>query len=394
MRKIVAVILICTLAFWLAACANGGSQTTVGETTDNGVAATTTEASTTSEASTKNIEYPFEFNSTDDGFNPITDEDSMTFAEMREEFGAVPKPDGSIYLAGNLKALENEFWRNCTNGWEDWAAYCQSIGVDITIAAQSPTSEEDDEDQILIMNNQISAGADAIMLAPISDSNCLSAVDDAHSAGIPVFSINNEFQGCDGFIGPNSYETGVMAAEHLVSLVGDKEVNVCMVIGMPESGVCIFRAAGFTDTIAKYPNIHMIASQNADWDRQTAKDLAQTWIEQYDDIDAFYCLNDNMALGVVEAVKESSEYVIGENMYILSVDGISEAYDAVRAGDLTSTIAFPPYYLAQMGAEVTVRKLMGQDLPRVIYTPQVVITADNVDSDEAGLVNWTDTQFE
>ena len=102
---------------------------------------------------------------------------------------------------------------------------------------------------------------------------------------------------------------------------------------------------------ANAKDIEIVAKQNADWDRQKSKDLADTWIKQYPDLNAIFCNNDTMALGVVEAVKSS-----GKDILVVGVDGIGEAYDSIRRGELDATIDSFPFYKAQNAGEVMLRR--------------------------------------
>ena len=94
----------------------------------------------------------------------------------------------------------------------------------------------------------------------------------------------------------------------------------------------------------------------------------------------FYANNDGMALGVVEAVKAAGK--LG-SVAVIGTDGISDAYASIRAGELTGTIDSFPVLTGEIAMEVVLRLLNGDDLPRVVATPQALITADNVDSFKA-----------
>ena len=149
------------------------------------------------------------------------------------------------------------------------------------------------------------------------------------------------------------------------------------------------RTAGFKDWIkSNNSGLEVAAEQNADWDRQKAKELATTWIAQYPDMKAIFCNNDDMALGVVEAVEEA-----GSDILVVGVDGIGEAYDSIRAGKLDATVDSFPYYMAQVATECTLRVLAGQDVPHVVATPQALIDSENVDEDAAKIINWVDTAY-
>ena len=84
-----------------------------------------------------------------------------------------------------------------------------------------------------------------------------------------------------------------------------------------------------------------------------------------------------MALGVVEAVKAAGKQ---DQTVVFGTDGISDAYAAIRAGDLTGTVDSFPVLTGEVALEVALRLLAGQDLPRVVATPQALITKDNVET--------------
>jgi ABC-type sugar transport system, periplasmic component len=128
--------------------------------------------------------------------------------------------------------------------------------------------------------------------------------------------------------------------------------------------------------------------QNADWNRQKARDLAQIWINKHDDLAAIFCNNDTMALGVQEAVNAS-----GRDILVVGVDGIGEAYDSIRRGEMDATVDSFPFYKGQIAVELALRVLGGQDLPRVVWTPQALIDSSNVDAEAAQIISWSDPEF-
>ena len=53
---------------------------------------------------------------------------------------------------------------------------------------------------------------------------------------------------------------------------------------------------------------------------------------------------------------------------------------AIKAGDLTGTVDSFPVLTGEVAMEVALRLMAGQDLPRVVATPQALITKDNVET--------------
>ena len=121
----------------------------------------------------------------------------------------------------------------------------------------------------------------------------------------------------------------------------------------------------------------MVASVPGNWDRQIAYDAAATILQQNPDLVGFYANNDGMALGVVEAVKAAG---LQDKVVVFGTDGISDAYASIRAGELTGTVDSFPVLTGEVAMEAALRLLGKQDLPRVVSTPQALITKDNVES--------------
>lgn len=63
---------------------------------------------------------------------------------------------------------------------------------------------------------------------------------------------------------------------------------------------------------------------------------------------------------------------------MFGTDGISDAYASIRAGELDGTVDPFPVQIGEVAMEVSLRLLGGQDLPRVVPTPQELVTQENV----------------
>jgi ribose transport system substrate-binding protein len=152
---------------------------------------------------------------------------------------------------------------------------------------------------------------------------------------------------------------------------------VAVIEGQPGVYAAGQRTAGFTETITAAGKFEVVASVPANWSREEAFNAAATILQQYPDLIGFYANNDGMALGVVEAVKAAGKQ---DSVVVFGTDGVSDAYAAIRAGDLTGTVDSFPVLTGEIAMEVSLRLLAGQALPRVVATPQALITKDNVET--------------
>lgn len=137
------------------------------------------------------------------------------------------------------------------------------------------------------------------------------------------------------------------------------------------------RTAGFTDTITEGGAFEVVASVPGNWDRQAAYDATTNILQQHPDLVGVYANNDGMALGVVEAVKAAG---LDEQVSVFGTDGISDAYASIRAGELDGTVDSFPVLTGEVAMDVALRLLGGQDLPRVVTTPQALVTQENVET--------------
>ena len=55
--------------------------------------------------------------------------------------------------------------------------------------------------------------------------------------------------------------------------------------------------------IAQYPNIEVLATEPADWDRAKAAQLWESYLDTYSNISAAFFHNDDMALAALEVIR-------------------------------------------------------------------------------------------
>jgi ribose transport system substrate-binding protein len=324
----------------------------------------------------------------DEPFNPDT-ADGMDFGIMRDQFGPVPDPGANVRLGAVAKAFENEYWRTLRTGMETAETMLKDRGYDVIVDVRSALGEGDEQGQLAVVNDLVNKEYTALLLSPITDSNLVPGVERAARAGIPTINVNDGLINiAPNFVGPRAVQNGELAAEWIANQLGG-EGKVAIVIGMPTAFAARQRTLGFEQWMTQNaPGIEIVEQQNADWNRGRARDLAEIWINTHEDLAAIFCNNDTMALGVQEAVNAS-----GRDILVVGVDGIGEAYDSIRAGEMDATVDSFPFYKGQIAVEAALRVLGGQDLPRVIWTPQALIDSTNVDVPAAEIIGWQDPTF-
>lgn len=303
--------------------------------------------------------------------NSDTETDRIDWSALSSEFGEVPAAPEGTSVGGVSKTLTNEYWRSLGEGY---AAYAETAGVEFVY--QAAQSEGDQLGQLSIAENLISQGFDALLFSPQTDSNLQPALESAQAQDIPVVNVNDAvIPGARHYVGNVQRDNGVRVAQWFVENRPEGG-KVAVIEGQAGVFAAGQRTDGFTATIEQAGNFEVVASVPGNWDRQLSYDAAATILQQHPDLVGFYANNDGMALGVVEAVKAAG---LQYQVVVFGTDGISDAYESIRAGELTGTVDSFPVLTGEVAMEVALRLVGGQDLPRVIATPQALITADNVE---------------
>lgn len=303
------------------------------------------------------------------GFSPDDEKDAINYDQLAAKFGPIPAPTADLRIAAVMKALSNEYWQLLKQGYEKEAAKYK-----VTVDAQAPNNESDQLAQLSMMNTMISKGYQVFLVSPQSDTNLLPGVEKAMGEGRQVLNVDDALvSNAPHFVGNVQRDNGVNVANWLIK--NTKGGLVAIIEGQAGVYAARQRTAGFKDTITKDSRFKLVASVPGDWDRQKAFNAARDILRRNPDLLAFYCNNDTMALGVVEAVKAANR--LGKTL-VFGTDGIKAAYESIKKGELTGTVDSFPIWTGQISVDVALRLHAGQKLPRVITTPQAVVTKDNI----------------
>ncbi|MCW1919016.1 substrate-binding domain-containing protein [Rhodobacter sp. KR11] len=304
--------------------------------------------------------------------NSDSEPDRMDWSELEAKFGPLPAPAAGTKVGGVSKTLTNEYWRSLGQGYQNVA---DKLGL--TFVYQAAQNEGDQLGQLSIAEDLIAQGFAALLFSPQTDANLVPAVEKAKAAGIPVLNVNDAvIPTAEHYVGNVQKDNGVRVAQWFIDNRPDGG-KVAVIEGQPGVYAAGQRTAGFTETINASGKFEVVASVPANWSREEAFNAASTILQQYPDLTGFYANNDGMALGVVEAVKAAGK---AETVAVFGTDGISDAYAAIKSGDLTGTVDSFPILTGEVAMEVALRLMAGQDLPRVVATPQALITKDNIDT--------------
>nr|WP_240973071.1 substrate-binding domain-containing protein [Nonomuraea sp. FMUSA5-5] len=151
--------------------------------------------------------------------------------------------------------------------------------------------------------------------------------------------------------------------------------KVVEIQGILGTNVAQDRSKGFQQQIATHKDIRVVATQAADFDRAKALNVMTNVLQANPDIDGVYAANDEMAMGVLAALKARN--LVGK-VKVVGNDGIADALAAVAAGQMYATNAESPFALGQKVISLAGDVLGGKQVQPDETLRGELVTKDNV----------------
>lgn len=255
-----------------------------------------------------------------------------------DDDSGTPSTSDTTGSAGGTMAIitvdpSNPYWKAEIDTAQ---AEAQRLGYQTTVNAHN----NDQTKQIQFIDAAISAKVKAIILDPAGASESIGAVQKATDAGIPVFLVNAEIneQGiAKSQIVSNNAQGATLGAQEWVKAMGGKGTYVEL-FGQPTDNNAKVRSDAYHAVIDQYPDLKLLQTETANWDRQEGKQKMEIMLQAHPDITGVISGNDEMALGAVQALKDQGKLA---QVKVLAFDGNDDAVAAVAAGELVATVLQP-----------------------------------------------------
>lgn len=300
-------------------------------------------------------------------------------AQVDEDLAPLPDKDSGKKLAAIESTLSNSFWVTMQEGYEDAA---EEYGVSIDI--QATDSDTDTAGQLDILNNMLVQDYDAIAVSPLTEDCLISGIVSANQQGVTVITTGNEVNeealeeaggSLDAKITVDFHNQGVLGAQYIVDQ-NNGEGQVAIIAGNEGATQSDARRDGAKETFEK-AGMDVVAVEQCDFDAQKAYDAATAIIEANPDLVGIACGNDDMALGVVQALEEKG---LNDQVTVVGVDFTEEAKAAIEDGSYDASVAMSPYLMGKEAVIIMLKELQGEDVSSIgDSTPMAVVDADNVD---------------
>ena len=291
-----------------------------------------------------------------------------------------PTENGPPKVALIMKSLANEFFVNMASG----AKQHQADNFDrYELIVNGIKDESDLGQQVILVEQMIARGVDAIVIAPADSKALVPVLKRAHQAGLIVVNIDNKLDAAilqqSGisipFVGPDNREGARVVARHLATdlQAGD---HVAIIGGISTAFNAQQRQLGFEDVMQE-AGMNIVSVQSGEWQQAKASTIAAALIIEHPDLKAILCSNDNMAIGAIAAIKRAGKS--GE-IQVVGFDNISASHDLLRSGSLLATADQYGSQLAIFGIEYALDILVNNRVTADKKTPVDLVTAASLAS--------------
>ena len=254
-----------------------------------------------------------------------------------------PAAGGKTYsdlVVGFAQIGAESEWRTAETG--SIKASAEELGVELKFS----DAQQQQENQIKAVRSFIAQQVDVIGIAPVVESGWETVFQEAKDAGIPIIFVDRKAAVSDDlyttFIGSDFVLEGYNACLEMSKLLGG-EGKIIELQGTTGADPAIERKEGFEDCIAKEASgLEILDSQTGDFTRAKGKEVMEAFLKTHgEDIDGVYAHNDDMAIGAIQAIEEYG-LKPGEDIMIVSIDGVRGAFEAMVEGKLNCTVECNP----------------------------------------------------
>lgn len=283
-------------------------------------------------------------------------------------------------IAVIVKTTNSNFWQNVNKG----ATAAVDGQSDITMTFDGPASESDIAAEVNMVDNAVNKGVAGIVLAPSDPDALVPAVKRANESGIPVAIIDSALSDAgkgtyQTFLSTDNCAAGKLAADKMIELTGG-EGKVAVMSYVAGVGSEIGRVGCFVDKIKADSKIEIVGPYYSQSQMATALNQTTDVLAANPDLKGIFGANEPTAVGMGRAIKQAGK---AGQVAAIGFDGNKDLQDFVKDGTLNAILVQGSFQMGEKGVQAIMELMDGKSVEPQIDTGVVLVTKDNIDSDEA-----------
>ncbi len=235
-----------------------------------------------------------------------------------------------------------------------------------------------DDTENSLIENAITNKFDVIIIQPNNGESQRPYAVKVVQAGIFCITTNARIAGIAGAssVDADPYEQAAVNARMALKQI-PQNAKVVVLDGPPGNFHADSRRVSWqNEFFAKRPDVKIVGEQIANWNKDEAMRYMEDWVQANPKIDAIISMNDNMAAGAIEVIKNKPAY---KSTLSYGVDGTAEACLLIKAGLMTSTCLQSAYALAEKILDTTNKLVTGKSGQINTDIDAPLVNKDNVD---------------
>lgn len=220
-------------------------------------------------------------------------------------------------------------------------------------------------------------GLDALVILPTDPDQLVNAIKEVKAKGTFVTIVDRAPSVMDNsvrdlYVAGNNPALGQVAGEYIKNTTPDAQVVVIRGLPIP---IDQQRQDGFDKGI-EGSNVKVLERQYGNWSRDDAFKVMQDYLTKYPKIDVVWCQDDDMAVGVLQAIEQAGRKDI---QYVVAGAGSKDMIKRVMDGDkmIPVDVLYPPAMIGT-AMELTAAAVFNQVPVHGTYTlDATLITKDN-----------------
>lgn len=269
------------------------------------------------------------------------------------------------------KSVVHPYWAKCRRGME---AAAKELGVQAVF--DGPTSN-DLAKQIEIIEGYIAKHVTGIAISPNDPRGVEEVIKKAVRRDIMVVTFDSDAPGSERmmYIGTVNREAGRVAGRAMVRALGGKG-TIAILHGSLTAQNLRERLEGFREVVDKEEGLKVVALEENRDDAALALTQAESILQKYPQLDAFYGTSAPGAPAAMAAVRSRGK--LGK-VKIIGFDLDPENGKAIAKGWITAIVEQRPYRMGELSVK-WLQKLARHEQPEslIVDTGVEVVTKDNV----------------